>query len=79
MIMITEMRTQEVNVWSGEKVWNKRHLEIDCTIEEAKKMSSEEFETHIVQYLDIIDSDIDIGWTPEYDLEALEKVEFMGE
>jgi hypothetical protein len=69
----------EVNIWSSEKVWNKRHLEIDCTIEEAKKMTSEEFETHIVEYLDIIDSDSDIFTPPEYDLEEMEEVKLEEE
>jgi hypothetical protein len=69
----------EVNVWSEEKVWNKRHIEIDCTIEEAKKMTSAEFETHIVEYINIIDSDSDIFTPPQYDLEAMEKVKLEEE
>jgi hypothetical protein len=69
----------EVNVWSEEKVWNKRHIEIDCTIEEAKKMTSEEFEGHIVEYLDIIDTDSHIFEPPEYDFENMEQVKLEGE
>lgn len=64
----------KVLVWSMERIWNKRELEIDCTIEEAKGFSDSEFEEHIRNFGSIVLTEC-AGDTAEYDLANIEEID----
>lgn len=69
------IKETEVAVWSRETIWNKRVVKLDCSFEEAKKMGSKEFHSHIVEWIDVLDTEFDDLGEPDYDIDYLEYLE----
>jgi len=67
-------KTVEVTLWSKEPRWYKRHVVLDCTIEEAECMTSGELTEHIVEYIDVLDVEESEGYEEEYDIASIEAV-----
>ena len=61
-------KTVEVVVWARETTWNKRHISINCTVNEAKEMDSIKFEDHVVDYINVLDSEPAIEEKTHWDL-----------
>jgi len=72
----TPVKDKEISVvvWSLESVYIKRELKIDCSVEEAKVMSSEEFSERIVEYVDVLDEEPASGET-SFELDELYEVD----
>lgn len=64
----------EVVVWVREHVYLKRELTINCSVEEAKKMSSDEFHDRIVDWGDVRDEESCVD-APEYELDEIYEYE----